>query len=87
MMVNHRSGHPYFIGECGGPMEETICPEQGCEERIGGANEQLLSSNRLQIAHELVTDGASDGATSFYRTQVSLGSILWVCLSLTMRRC
>ena len=47
MMVNHRSGHPYFIGECGGPMEETICPEEGCEQRIGGANGQLLSSNRF----------------------------------------
>ena len=39
-------GHPYFIGECGGPMEETNCPVEGCTERIGGDRMELLRSNR-----------------------------------------
>ena len=47
MMVNHRSGHPYFVGDCGGPVEESICPEEGCNQRIGGARMQLLGSNRF----------------------------------------
>ena len=46
MFIKRRLGHPYFIGECGGPMQETACPVDGCTERIGGAHEQLLSSNR-----------------------------------------
>ena len=48
-MVAHRRGHPYFIGECGGPMEESDCPVESCTERIGGAREQLLGSNRSNI--------------------------------------
>ena len=31
---------------CGGPLEERPCPVEGCEETIGGANEQLNASNR-----------------------------------------
>ena len=33
---------------CGGPLEERPCPVEGCEETIGGANEQLNASNRLE---------------------------------------
>ena len=47
MMVNRRSGHPYNIGQCGGPMEETGCPVEGCNQRIGGAMMELLGSNRF----------------------------------------
>ena len=28
------NGHPYVIGECGGAMEKSVCPE--CKSVIGG---------------------------------------------------
>ena len=28
------NGHFYVVGECGGPMEQSVCPE--CRARIGG---------------------------------------------------
>jgi len=39
------NGHYYCIGECGGAMETAICPE--CNEKIGGQNHQIVSSNRF----------------------------------------
>jgi hypothetical protein len=38
------NGHPYFIGECGGAMQESTCNE--CGESIGGAGHFLLPTNR-----------------------------------------
>mmetsp|Transcript_10728 Transcript_10728/g.14600 ORF Transcript_10728/g.14600 Transcript_10728/m.14600 type:complete len:311 (-) Transcript_10728:215-1147(-) len=38
------NGHPYVIGECGGAMQESRCPE--CGATIGGHNHALNSSNR-----------------------------------------
>lgn len=38
------NGHPYFIGECGGAMEESRCNE--CGERIGGTGHSLIGTNR-----------------------------------------
>lgn len=38
------NGHPYFIGECGGAMEEGTCPD--CGARVGGSGHRLLSTNR-----------------------------------------
>lgn len=38
------NGHPYFIGECGGAMQESRCPD--CGERVGGSSHRLLSTNR-----------------------------------------
>ncbi|CAG5084783.1 Oidioi.mRNA.OKI2018_I69.PAR.g10735.t1.cds [Oikopleura dioica] len=37
------NGHPYFIGECGGAMENAVCP---CGARIGGRSHQLTTGNR-----------------------------------------
>ncbi|KYR00595.1 NF-X1-type zinc finger-containing protein [Tieghemostelium lacteum] len=37
------NGHPYYIGECGGAMEKSICPE--CKTEVGGSNHQLVQSN------------------------------------------
>jgi hypothetical protein len=37
-------GHFYTIGECGRPMEESICPE--CHSKIGGLNHIPASQNR-----------------------------------------
>ncbi|XP_047485351.1 NFX1-type zinc finger-containing protein 1-like [Penaeus chinensis] len=38
------NGHIYCIGECGGAMEESKCPE--CGEKIGGRNHALHGRNR-----------------------------------------
>ncbi|NWU16427.1 ZNFX1 protein, partial [Cephalopterus ornatus] len=53
-----RNGHIYVIGECGGAMEKSKCPE--CHAVIGGTNHTLESSNRL--APEM--DGATHAAWS-----------------------
>lgn len=34
-----RNGHPFTIGECGGAMEQTACPE--CGEPVGGREHQV----------------------------------------------
>jgi hypothetical protein len=38
------NGHPYFIGECGGAMQTSLCIE--CREPVGGSSHRLLASNR-----------------------------------------
>lgn len=38
------NGHPYYIGECGGAMEQSNCPE--CGAVVGGSNHTLTSGNR-----------------------------------------
>jgi len=40
-----RNGHPYAVGECGGPMEVSVCPE--CKEPIGGTQHRAIEGNRL----------------------------------------
>uniref|UniRef100_A0A6J0UWU2 NFX1-type zinc finger-containing protein 1 n=1 Tax=Pogona vitticeps TaxID=103695 RepID=A0A6J0UWU2_9SAUR len=52
------NGHVYVIGECGGAMQKSRCPE--CQETIGGENHALDPSNRL--APEM--DGATHAAWS-----------------------
>ncbi len=37
------NGHVYAIGECGGAMERSRCPE--CKEEIGGGSHQLVAGN------------------------------------------
>ncbi|KEP50888.1 NFX1-type zinc finger protein [Rhizoctonia solani 123E] len=37
------NGHPYVIGECGGAMQASTCPE--CGARIGGSGHQSLAGN------------------------------------------
>ncbi|NWY45192.1 ZNFX1 protein, partial [Sylvia atricapilla] len=53
-----KNGHVYVIGECGGAMQRSTCPE--CHEVIGGMNHALESSNSL--ASEM--DGATHAAWS-----------------------
>ncbi|NXU55026.1 ZNFX1 protein, partial [Turnix velox] len=53
-----KNGHVYVIGDCGGAMEQSRCPE--CKEVIGGTNHTLESSNSL--ASEM--DGATHPAWS-----------------------
>lgn len=38
-----KNGHYYAIGDCGGAMEESRCPE--CNEVIGGNNHSLAAGN------------------------------------------
>jgi hypothetical protein len=40
---NCPNGHPFVIGECGGAMEQAVCPE--CGSPVGGSNHTLHSSN------------------------------------------
>lgn len=40
-----KNGHIYTIGECGGAMEESTCPE--CGEVVGGRSHRLSSTNRV----------------------------------------
>ncbi|CAG8549519.1 18024_t:CDS:1, partial [Rhizophagus irregularis] len=35
----------YTIGECGGAMQLSRCPD--CHEQIGGGDHQLTSGNRI----------------------------------------
>ena len=37
-------GHYYQIGDCGGAMQTSQCPE--CGAKIGGRNHQLLATNQ-----------------------------------------
>ncbi|NWU70241.1 ZNFX1 protein, partial [Pterocles burchelli] len=53
-----RNGHIYAIGDCGGAMERSTCPE--CGAVIGGAHHALDSTNSL--APEM--DGAAHAAWS-----------------------
>ena len=39
------NGHTYTIGECGGAMETSLCPE--CGSVVGGSNHLLDSGNRV----------------------------------------
>lgn len=38
-------GHVYTIGECGGAMEESRCPE--CRATVGGSQHRLADGNRV----------------------------------------
>jgi hypothetical protein len=48
------NGHVYFVGECGGAMEETRCPD--CGAGIGGRDHQLGEGNE----HAPEVDGSHD---------------------------
>ncbi|KAJ3220067.1 hypothetical protein HDU67_006823 [Dinochytrium kinnereticum] len=39
------NGHPYAIGECGGAMQISTCPECGAE--VGGSSHVLAAGNRI----------------------------------------
>lgn len=53
------NGHIYCITECGGPMQESICPE--CKEKIGGINHRHVAG--ATVASEM--DGARSLAWSY----------------------
>ncbi|KAJ7188061.1 hypothetical protein C8R46DRAFT_1053533 [Mycena filopes] len=45
-------GHVYVIGECGGAMQRSHCPE--CGEAIGGANHALDATNERALEFEAI---------------------------------
>ncbi|KAI6119903.1 hypothetical protein EDD16DRAFT_1579433 [Pisolithus croceorrhizus] len=45
-----RNGHTFVIGECGGAVQTSLCPE--CGEAIGGNNHSLLQSNSRATEYE-----------------------------------
>lgn len=57
------NGHPYCIGECGGAMEKSNCPD--CGSVIGGMSHRLLDGN--QLATEM--DGAIHAAYSDFANE------------------
>ncbi|KPI35030.1 NFX1-type zinc finger-containing protein 1 [Cyphellophora attinorum] len=44
------NGHPYVIGECGGAMQQSRCPE--CGETVGGAHHILAGGNARETELE-----------------------------------
>lgn len=52
------NGHVYAIGDCGGAMQQSKCPE--CDAAIGGTNHNLIQGNA--VATEM--DGAEHAAWS-----------------------
>ena len=62
-------GHIYAIGECGGAMQRSTCPE--CGAVIGGANHRLEEGN--QLAPEM--DGARYGAYSEQANLANYGNL------------
>ena len=60
------NGHPYCITECGGAMQEAVCPEAGCGARIGGGNHQLRRDNTLASDIDGATRPAWSSAMQYY---------------------
>jgi hypothetical protein len=54
------NGHRYLIGECGGAMQQSRCPD--CSAQVGGANHQLVGNNRAvgQTPYQLAEHMAPD---------------------------
>uniref|UniRef100_A0A8D8VL27 NFX1-type zinc finger-containing protein 1 n=1 Tax=Cacopsylla melanoneura TaxID=428564 RepID=A0A8D8VL27_9HEMI len=40
-----KNKHYYYIGECGGAMQESRCPEPDCNSVIGGGGHRLAAGN------------------------------------------
>ncbi|KAI0812709.1 P-loop containing nucleoside triphosphate hydrolase protein [Irpex lacteus] len=52
-------GHTFVIGDCGGAMQQSSCPE--CGEAIGGYNHQLLGGNQRDADFErIATEQGAD---------------------------
>ena len=51
------NGHPYFIGDCGGAMQQTHCPD--CGEPIGGGSHRVVERN---VAATELLDAFNDAA-------------------------
>ena len=55
VMITHRSGHLYYIGDCGFPIVEADCPVDGCLSMIGGQDYKVASGNRSEFVTEELT--------------------------------
>ena len=67
---NSLSGHIYTIGDCGGAMVESKCPE--CDGTIRGGSHRLRSDNK--VASEM--DGATHAAWSEQANMMNYGDFL-----------
>eukprot|EP01012_Entosiphon_sulcatum_P048333 TRINITY_DN6681_c0_g4_i1.p1 TRINITY_DN6681_c0_g4~~TRINITY_DN6681_c0_g4_i1.p1 ORF type:complete len:5149 (+),score=717.09 TRINITY_DN6681_c0_g4_i1:781-15447(+) len=62
-------GHPYSVGGCTKPMEESRCPQ--CHMKIGGTEHELLKTNKaLTTAKDVVTVKSKRG----YILEATVGS-------------
>ncbi|XP_019853235.1 PREDICTED: E3 ubiquitin-protein ligase RNF213-like [Amphimedon queenslandica] len=52
-------GHPYFVSECGKPLQQYACPI--CHSRIGGQNHTLESTNRIARTTDITETGYALG--------------------------
>lgn len=57
-MTSFFIGHHYGIGECGGAVTTSTCPE--CKSTIGGRSHRLLNTN--QDAQEEMLNGTGEAA-------------------------
>jgi hypothetical protein len=72
------NGHVYTVGECGGAMETSQCPE--CSAVIGGSSHQLDSSNGiassfLDLANAEIDFISTSTFHHFISTSIRKGSI------------
>lgn len=63
------NGHYYVIGECGGAMEESKCPD--CKAVVGGKDHSLAAGNR----HAAELGGASAWDPNGFNARVARGEI------------
>ena len=63
------NGHLYNIGECGGAMETSTCPE--CKSTIGGGSHRLAPSN----AHAGEFDGSTHAAWPIWPTMTLINDL------------
>ncbi|OBZ65601.1 hypothetical protein A0H81_14501 [Grifola frondosa] len=66
---NCENGHTFVIGECGGAMQASRCPE--CHAPVGGNQHTLISSNARAAEYEAIA------ATAFLKGYIA--KILTVC--------
>ena len=52
-------GHPYYISECGQPMQDYQCPD--CGSRIGGGQHRLYQDNRAARSNDQTQSGHNLG--------------------------
>ena len=80
------NGHPYYISECGQPIQDYTCPD--CGQRIGGGQNCLINTNRqartgdaTQTGHLL---GRAQGRSTAAVPERELGPAMTVLTRLLM---
>jgi hypothetical protein len=55
------NGHPYSVGNCTWPMEETRCPVPGCGKKIGGSNHKAVAGVTRMDRDRMLADASKPG--------------------------